>query len=114
MSALDTLTLTWRAVYHVYGRELDDVSLGLLLDALSRWPDGLVVAALRAHMADPEAGKWCPKPADLIPHLRRLQARAQERSDQEQQHALPPPYNPAVKAQLHDLVRELTARAEGR
>jgi hypothetical protein len=71
----------------MYGREITAGATAMYCAALDRSALADVRAALSAHVADAEAGKWMPKPADVIG---RLQA-ADGRPTAEEAWALVPP-----------------------
>lgn len=52
-----------------YDKPLKRSQLDLWFDLLADYELTDVLAALRSHMADPAAGRFSPKPADLISHM---------------------------------------------
>jgi hypothetical protein len=70
MSHADRIAREVAAVYAFYDRELGDAALAIWADVLADFHPSQVVAALKAHMADPDAGHYCPKPADVIRQIR--------------------------------------------
>lgn len=58
------------AVYAFYDRELSDAALAIWRDALADFHPDAVAAAFKAHVSDPDAGHYCPKPADVIRQIR--------------------------------------------
>lgn len=57
-------------VYDFYGRELSEFAVGVWTQALDGVDHPTIEAALRAHICDPKAGQFLPKPADLLRHIR--------------------------------------------
>lgn len=64
------LVQTLVGVYGFYDKELTEFSIRIWLDACAEFDVGLVEQAFNRHLRDPEAGKWLPKPADIIRQLR--------------------------------------------
>jgi hypothetical protein len=54
------------ACAETYGRDFSKAQLRLYFGALQALPIEAVELAVQRHMADPEAGKYFPKPADLL------------------------------------------------
>lgn len=53
----------------LYDKTITNALIRLLFDALSRYSIDQVKAAMRVHMLDPDAGRFFPRPADLVRHL---------------------------------------------
>lgn len=62
-------------VLDVYGAKATQASLSVWWGALVKYPFEAVRAALSAHVQDPVAGKFAPKPADVIGKLQSLDGR---------------------------------------
>jgi hypothetical protein len=56
-------------VYEFYGKSLSDFAIGIWVDALKPFELTAVEAAFRAHMGDPAACQFLPKPGDIIGRL---------------------------------------------
>lgn len=63
------LVQTLVGVYGFYDRELTEFALRIWLDALADRPIEDVERAFAAHLRDPQAGRFCPKPADILGQL---------------------------------------------
>lgn len=59
----------WVAVHESYGRTLSPMAVKLAFRALSSWPINDIARAVEAHLSDPDAGRFVPKPADIVRHL---------------------------------------------
>lgn len=59
----------WKAVVGIYGREIDDLAVGMVFRSLSRYTVEQVQKALDCHMMDSSGGKFMPKPADIVKHI---------------------------------------------
>jgi hypothetical protein len=57
-------------LYAFYDRELSEFAIEVWADALAEFDQADVRSAIQAHIRDPDAGRWLPKPADLIRKLR--------------------------------------------
>lgn len=64
------LVQTLLGVYSFYDRELTELAIRLWIHALEGIDTGFVEQALQRHLRDPEAGRFLPKPADVIRQLR--------------------------------------------
>lgn len=62
-------------VYAFYDKEINDFALDLWWNALKHFDLNAVIQAFGRHVVNPEAGKWLPKPADII---RMLQGSTQD------------------------------------
>jgi hypothetical protein len=68
---MDSKTLlTLGGVYSFYDKELSEFAITIWADALNDFDPAMVREAFQRHMRDPEAGRWLPKPADIIRHLK--------------------------------------------
>jgi hypothetical protein len=68
---MDSKTLlTLGGVYSFYDKELSEFAIEIWADALKDYDPTMVREAFQRHMRDPEAGRWLPKPADIIRQLR--------------------------------------------
>ena len=66
----DKTMLSIAGVYSFYDKELSEFACEVWADALADFDPPLIREALRRHMKDPDAGKWLPKPADIIKQMR--------------------------------------------
>lgn len=57
------------ATLQVYSTPIGPQVIGIWWAALARYPLEAVRAGLSAHVTDPHAGRFTPKPADVISHL---------------------------------------------
>jgi hypothetical protein len=57
-------------VYAFYQRELDEFSIRIWADACAEFDICDIEAAFARHLKDPDAGRWCPKPADIVRQIR--------------------------------------------
>lgn len=64
------LAATLTGAYGFYGQELTSFAMRVWADALEGLDDGVIEAAFSRHLRDPEAGRWCPKPADILRQIR--------------------------------------------
>lgn len=60
------LAATLVGAYGFYDRELNDFSIRVWCDALDGLDADVIDAAFARHLRDPDAGRWCPKPADIL------------------------------------------------
>jgi hypothetical protein len=58
------------AVHTFYDRELSEGHLRVWLELLDDFDPREIAAAIKSHVADPDAGHYCPKPADVIRQIR--------------------------------------------
>ena len=54
------------SVFSVYGKELGEDILAIWWGAMKPYNLQEIDAALRVHVANPDLGQYCPKPADVI------------------------------------------------
>lgn len=66
----DWLTKTLLGVYAFYEHELSEFAIGIWVDAMQGYGGDEITAAFGAHLRDPQAGRFIPKPADIIRQLR--------------------------------------------
>lgn len=59
------------AIAEIYGKALSTPAIGIYWTALQGYPLAEVQRAIEHHVHDPDAGRYFPKPADLIRHLQR-------------------------------------------
>lgn len=52
--------------YAFYDRELTDFAMRIWSDALDGIEPDVIDAAFARHLRDPDAGRFCPKPADIL------------------------------------------------
>lgn len=57
------------ALAEIYGKALSPAAIGVYWNALQSYPLAEVQRAIERHVQDPDAGRYFPKPADLIRHL---------------------------------------------
>ena len=62
------------ALAEIYGKALSPAAIGIYWTALQGHPLAEVQRAIERHVQDPDAGRYFPKPADLIRHLATRQA----------------------------------------
>lgn len=62
-------------VYSFYDKEINDFALDLWWQAMKHFDLPAIIQAFNRHVVNPEAGKWLPKPADII---RMLQGSTQD------------------------------------
>jgi hypothetical protein len=63
------LAATLTGAYAFYGQELTTFAMRVWAEALDGIDDAVIDAAFSRHLRDPEAGRWCPKPADILRHI---------------------------------------------
>ena len=59
------------AIAEIYGKALSPAAIGIYWNALQGYPLAEVQRAIERHVQDAEAGRFFPKPADLIRYLQR-------------------------------------------
>jgi hypothetical protein len=64
------LVTTLVGVYSFYDKELTEYSIRVWVDALADFDVATVGEAFTRHLRDPDAGRFCPKPADVIRQIR--------------------------------------------
>lgn len=64
------LVQTLVGVYGFYDKELTEFAIRVWKDACSEFDIDALAQAFNRHLRDPEAGRWLPKPADIIRQLR--------------------------------------------
>jgi hypothetical protein len=64
------LIQTLVGVYGFYQRELDEFSIRIWTDACAEFQINDLERAFAQHLKDPDAGRFLPKPADIIRQLR--------------------------------------------
>lgn len=64
------LVQTLVGVHGFYDRELSEFAIRIWAEALDGMPIAAVDEAFARHLRDPEAGRWLPKPADILRQLR--------------------------------------------
>lgn len=57
-------------VYGFYREPVSEFALSVWCEAMKPYPLAAVRRAVTAHATDPQRGQFCPKPADVIRHLR--------------------------------------------
>ena len=57
-------------ISEVYERELSPAAVAIYVTTLQRFEPQLIIKALQRHVEDPERGRFMPRPADIIVHLR--------------------------------------------
>ncbi|MFO1326067.1 MAG: hypothetical protein U1F56_01825 [Rubrivivax sp.] len=60
------LAATLAGTYVFYDRELSDLCMRMWAEALDGIDNAVIDAAFSRHLRDPEAGRFCPKPADIL------------------------------------------------
>ncbi|MDO8531200.1 MAG: DUF6475 domain-containing protein [Dehalococcoidia bacterium] len=63
---LDRFTKELTRLSELYDKPMTESLQALYFEALQGYEIASVVAAMRAHVVQPERGRWFPKPADLI------------------------------------------------
>lgn len=56
----------WKVLTTVYGKAFAPEEMRLIVNYCASWDDDDFLAAVDGHVVDPEAGKWKPRPNDLI------------------------------------------------
>lgn len=64
------LVTTLTGAYGFYGQELSEFALRVWAEALDGIDPDTIDAAFARHLRDIEAGRWCPKPADILRQIR--------------------------------------------
>lgn len=64
------LAATLVGAYAFYDRELTDFAMRIWCDALDGIDADTIDAAFARHLRDTKAGRFCPKPADILLHIR--------------------------------------------
>ena len=57
------------AIAEIYGKALSPAAIGIYWNALQGYPLAEVQRAIERHVQDAEAGRFFPKPADLLRQL---------------------------------------------
>jgi hypothetical protein len=60
---------TWRSALAIYGKEMDSATVAAVFAILARYPLRDVLVAINDHMTDPDAGRFQPKPADVVRNI---------------------------------------------
>lgn len=68
---------TLAGAYGFYNQELSEFSIRIWVDALDNIDAEVIDEAFARHLRDPDAGRWCPKPADI---LRQIKGDANDRA----------------------------------
>lgn len=71
------LATTLVGAYAFYDRELTDFAMRIWADALAGVDADTIDAAFARHLRNPDAGRFCPKPADI---LRQIHGDAEEQA----------------------------------
>lgn len=71
---MDTLTIEELArcmaiAGEVYAKPVREEQVKAFYMILSDYPQGVIRKSFKAHMVDPEHGRWFPTPADLMRHI---------------------------------------------
>jgi len=66
---IDEFTAVWEAAHELYGRSPTDTATALAFKVLERYTMAEVRRGLEAHLADPDRGRFAPKPADIIAQI---------------------------------------------
>ncbi len=64
------LVQTLVGVYGFYDKELTEFAIRVWVGSLQGFDAAAIDAAFDAHLRDTDAGKWLPKPADILRHLK--------------------------------------------
>ena len=70
------LLVTLAGVYGFYGSDLTEFAISVWVDVADEFEPVQFDRAMKAHLRDPSAGRWLPKPADIIRQLRGDQQQA--------------------------------------
>lgn len=70
MSKHDPITQLLATASEVYEREISPVLVSAFRSALAGIPESALADAFQAHLSDPKAGSFFPKPADILRHVR--------------------------------------------
>lgn len=60
---------TWRGAHEVFGSKQSDAAVAISFKVLSEYPLEEIKHGLAAHLADPDLGRFAPKPADVIAQI---------------------------------------------
>ncbi len=66
MTDAKRLVQTITGAYGFYDREISDFAMQVWADALAGIDADTIDAAFARHLRDPDAGRFCPKPADIL------------------------------------------------
>jgi len=75
----DPITTLLATASEIYERKLSPLMVAAYRSALREIPEQQLVSAFNAHLADPRAGAFFPKPADILRHIRGAQLANAER-----------------------------------
>jgi hypothetical protein len=64
------LAASLAGAYGFYGQELTEFAMRVWADALDGIDADTIDAAFSRHLRDIDAGRWCPKPADILRQIR--------------------------------------------
>ncbi len=70
----DALTAMLASASEIYERELTSLMVAAYRDALAGTSEADLTAAFQAHLRDPRAGSFFPKPADILRQLASIRA----------------------------------------
>lgn len=75
---LAVITKTWR----FYGKQVDRETVADWWEMLAEFPLAVIATAFNAHLRDPDAGQYLPKPADIFRHLEAAQTNSHPSPDE--------------------------------
>ena len=62
----------WSAALETYGKDPSDLQVGMAYSLLEKYPLEAIKRALIDHMSNSDAGRFMPKPADIIGNIEKL------------------------------------------
>ena len=62
----------WSAALETYGKDPSDLQIGMAYSLLEKYPFDAIKRALIDHMSSSDAGRFMPKPADIIGNIEKL------------------------------------------
>ena len=61
----------WRSAIAIYGKDIDESTCATLFALLMSYSLDDITGALDSHLCDPDAGRFQPKPADIVRNIQR-------------------------------------------
>ena len=61
----------WRSAIAIYGKDVDESTCATLFALLAGYDLYEIIEALNNHLRDPDAGRFQPKPADIVRNIQR-------------------------------------------
>ena len=66
---ISEFTAIWRATFELYSKTPTDAATAIAYRVLAKYDLHAVKAGIEGHIADPDGGRFAPKPADIIRHI---------------------------------------------